>query len=58
MSENNTKSTPDNNKVSHTILIKEEKTIPPIYQEIDNDLAIDNLQNDITAADLQDLDQV
>lgn len=34
---------------------KEEKPIrPEIYPVIDNDLARDNLENDLTAADLQD----
>lgn len=33
----------------------EEKPIADVYKEIDNDLARDNLENDITAADLQDL---
>lgn len=34
----------------------EEKPIPEdIYPAIDNDLARDNIENDITAADLQDL---
>lgn len=32
-----------------------EKPIPSIYPVIDNDLARDNIENDITAADLQDL---
>ncbi|MBQ5321429.1 MAG: hypothetical protein J6K88_05190 [Oscillospiraceae bacterium] len=32
-----------------------EKPISDIYPAIDNDLARDNLENDITAADLQDL---
>lgn len=33
----------------------EEKPISDAYTAIDNDLARDNLENDITAADLQDL---
>lgn len=33
----------------------EEKPISKIYPVIDNDLARDNIENDITAADLQDL---
>ena len=37
---------------------KEEMTIPEIYPVIDNDLARDNMENDIPAADLEDLDQV
>ena len=32
-----------------------EKPISEVYSVIDNDLARDNLENDITAADLQDL---
>ena len=35
-----------------------EKSIPKAYREIDTDLALDNLQNDLTMADLQDLDGV
>ncbi len=34
---------------------KKEKPISDAYPEIDSDLAIDNLQNDIPEADLQDL---
>ena len=35
---------------------KMERPIPPeIYPVIDNDLARDNVENDLTAADLQDL---
>lgn len=33
----------------------QEKPISDVYAVIDNDLARDNLENDITAADLQDL---
>lgn len=33
---------------------KEEKPISEAYPEIDNDLGRDNIENDITAADLQD----
>jgi len=36
---------------------KRQETVPEdIYPVIDNDLARDNLENDIPAADLQDLD--
>lgn len=38
-----------NQKVWH------EKPIPEVYREIDTDLALDNLQNDLTLADLEDL---
>ena len=34
---------------------KREKPISSVYSEIDTDLARDNIENDITAADLQDL---
>ncbi len=43
-------------KVYHDTPHKErEKPVPDIYPVIDNDLARDNIENDITAADLQDL---
>ena len=32
-----------------------DKPIPDVYPAIDNDLARDNLENDIPAADLEDL---
>lgn len=32
-----------------------EKPIPQSYRALDNDLAMDNLENDMTMADLQDL---
>lgn len=32
-----------------------ERPIPDVYPELDTDLARDNLENDIPAADLQDL---
>lgn len=42
-------------KVYHTRPFSGEKTISPIYPVIDTDLGRDNVENDITAADLQDL---
>ena len=42
-------------KVYHVRPHKSEKPISSVYKEIDNDLARDNLENDITSADLQDL---
>lgn len=49
-------------KVFHTVPISDnaykrrgDKPIPNVYAVIDNDLARDNLENDIPAADLQDL---
>lgn len=38
-----------NQKVWH------EKPIPEVYRQIDTDLALDNLQNDMILADLEDL---
>lgn len=50
---------PPNQKVFHTTPSVSqrsvEKIIPDIYPVIDNDLARDNLENDIPAADLNDL---
>lgn len=40
---------------SHPNSLKNEKPISSIYPVIDNDLARDNIENDIPAADLQDL---
>lgn len=34
---------------------KREREISEVYPEIDTDLARDNLENDLTAADIQDL---
>lgn len=42
-------------KVYHSTPHTQEKPISPAYSVIDNDLARDNLENDITSADLQDL---
>ena len=42
-------------KVYHTTPHSAEKPIASVYSEIDTDLARDNLENDITAADLQDM---
>lgn len=44
-------------KVWHTKPYSEtlDKPISDVYPEIDTDLARDNLENDMTAADLQDL---
>lgn len=39
----------------HVYQYREEERISNAYPAIDNDLARDNLQNDISAADLQDL---
>ena len=42
-------------KVFHTVPFEEKKPISNAYKEIDNDLARDNLENDLTAADMQDM---
>ena len=46
---------PPEQKVYHTKPPKKEKPISSVYAAIDTDLARDNLQNDVTAADLQEL---
>lgn len=46
---------PPSQKVWHTKTADIERPISPVYKEIDNDLARDNLENDIPDADLQDL---
>ena len=46
---------PPAQKVYHTEPYTREKPISAVYKEIDNDLARDNLENDIPEADLQDL---
>lgn len=42
-------------KVFHSTPFSKEKPISSVYPVIDNDLARDNIENDISAADLQDL---
>lgn len=42
-------------KVWHSVPHAQEKPIASVYSTIDTDLARDNLENDITAADLQDM---
>lgn len=42
-------------KVFHSESFSGEKPVSDAYAAIDTDLARDNLENDITAADLQDL---
>lgn len=46
---------PPSQKVYHSVPHSTEKPISSVYSTIDNDLARDNLENDIPAADLQDL---
>ncbi|MEE1013219.1 MAG: hypothetical protein U0L92_02790 [Clostridia bacterium] len=42
-------------KVYHTVPHAKEKPISSAYSTMDTDLARDNLENNLTAADLQDL---
>ncbi len=46
---------PPAQKVYHSTPYSSDRPISPVYKEIDNDLARDNLENDIPEADLQDL---
>ncbi len=46
---------PPAQKVYHQKPFSQEKPISDVYAVIDNDLARDNVENDLTAADLQDL---
>ena len=49
----------DEKHAQHARLPWEEKPIPAdIYPVIDTDLARDNIENDLTAADLQDLERI
>ena len=47
------KTNPDPDK--NNLRIKGEKPISPVYPVIDTDLGRDNVENDIPAADLEDL---
>ncbi len=42
-------------KVYHATPHKKERPISSVYSAIDNDLARDNLENDVSKADLEDL---
>lgn len=42
-------------KVYYAVPFKKEKPVSEVYPVIDNDLARDNVENDLTAADIQDL---
>ncbi len=46
---------PPAQKVYHTQPFSQERPVSDVYAVIDNDLARDNVENDLTAADLQDL---
>ncbi len=46
---------PPSQKVYHSVPHANERQISSVYSTIDNDLARDNLENDISAADLQDM---
>ena len=45
----------DSGKVELPRRRKQDKTIPSVYPVLDTDLARDNVENDIPAADLEDL---
>ncbi len=51
----NTSSRITENKRMYHGGFNEEKPISPVYPVIDNDVARDNIENDLSAADLQDL---
>ena len=42
-------------KVYHSVPHSKERPISSVYSAVDTDLARDNLENDISAADLEDL---
>ncbi len=42
-------------KVYHTKPFQQEKPVPKVYPVIDTDLGRDNVENDLTAADIQDM---
>ncbi len=46
---------PPSQKVYHSTPHSADKPIASVYSQIDTDLARDNLENDNTAADLQDM---
>lgn len=46
---------PPSQKVYHTVPVAKQRKISNAYLALDNDLARDNLENDIPAADLEDL---
>lgn len=46
---------PPAQKVYHTSHVNGERPISSVYPVIDNDAARDNIENDLSAADLQDL---
>lgn len=54
MAEKDKKST-ETSPLQKVYRVATEKPISKVYPTIDNDLARDNLENDLTAADLQDL---
>lgn len=60
MTEENNR-TPEDTKSGHKRAVRhkglpaKERHISDFYSEIDNDLARDNIENDLSSADLQDL---
>ena len=49
------KDTPERTAVIKEKLCRLDKPIPDVYPVVDNDLARDNIENDLPAADLEDL---
>lgn len=47
-----------NNKSFKNRSLKKERPISSVYPVIDTDLARDNVENDLTSADMQDLDDL
>ena len=43
-------------KINNRNAYKKERPISLVYPVIDNDLARDNIENDLTSADMQDLE--
>lgn len=46
---------PHAKKAPHNVSLSKERPIPDMYGPIDTDLARDNLENDLSASDLQDM---
>ena len=44
-------------RISNIGAYKKERPISPLYPVIDTDLARDNIENDLTSSDLQDLEK-
>lgn len=56
MSKHNNKKDEWPKRISNLGSYKKERPISPLYPVIDTDLARDNIENDLTSSDLQDLE--